>query len=71
MELSVDRLDLEDAMRALSDREQSILRLRFYKGFPQRQAASVIGISRMHVSRLERTALGKLRSVMDREGLAA
>ena len=71
MEFSVDTLDLEDAMGALTDREQSILRLRFFKSFSQRQAASVIGISQMHVSRLERAALGKLRSVMVREELAA
>lgn len=71
LEFSDDRLDLEDAMKSLTDRERSILLLRFHKSLSQRQAAKVIGISQMHVSRLERAALSKLRSVMDREELAA
>ena len=71
LEFSVDRLDLEHAMESLSERERAILLLRFHKSLSHRQAAKVIGISQMHVSRLERGALGKLRSVMEREELAA
>ncbi len=69
-DLSLDRLTLATALDTLPDREKNILQLRFYKGMSQRQIAEQIEISQMHVSRLERAALQKLRNVLQRNSAA-
>jgi RNA polymerase sigma-B factor len=61
-ELSEDRAVLEPGMRALDPRERMILNLRFYDGLTQSQIAEKVGISQMHVSRLIRRALEKVRA---------
>ena len=48
-------------MATLPEREQTILRLRFFDGLTQSQIAQQVGISQMHVSRLIRRALEKIR----------
>jgi RNA polymerase sigma-B factor len=48
-------------MASLSEREQTILSLRFYGNLTQTEIAERIGISQMHVSRLISRALLKLR----------
>jgi RNA polymerase sigma-B factor len=58
------RVLLEGGMRALADREQAIVRLRFFAGLTQREIAERIGISQMHVSRLLRRSLDDLRAHM-------
>ncbi|MCH7625943.1 MAG: sigma-70 family RNA polymerase sigma factor [Chloroflexi bacterium] len=69
-DLSLDRLTLATALDTLPDREKNILQLRFYKGMSQRQIAEQIEISQMHVSRLERAALQKLRGVLQKNSAA-
>ena len=61
-EVSEDRAVLEPGMRVLNERERTILRLRFYEGLTQSQIAQQVGISQMHVSRLIRRALEKVRA---------
>ncbi|MGH3029926.1 MAG: sigma-70 family RNA polymerase sigma factor, partial [Gaiellaceae bacterium] len=46
---------------ALEERERKILHLRFFEGLTQSQIAQQVGISQMHVSRLIRRSLEKLR----------
>ena len=53
---------LAPAMRALPPRERLILHLRFVQDMTQSQIAERVGISQMHVSRLIRQALEKVRS---------
>jgi RNA polymerase sigma-B factor len=60
-EVSEDRAVLEPGFRVLDDRERTILHLRFFKGLTQSQIAAQVGISQMHVSRLIRRALEKIR----------
>jgi RNA polymerase sigma-B factor len=57
-----DRTSLEPALAALPDREREILRMRFEDGLTQTQIAERIGISQMHVSRLIRRSLERMRS---------
>ena len=52
---------LEPGLRVLNDRERMILHLRFFDGLTQSQIAQQVGISQMHVSRLIRRALEKIR----------
>ena len=64
-DLSLDRLTLAKALDTLPARERTILT---HKELSQRQIAEQIKISQMHVSRLERSALQKLRAVFERSG---
>jgi RNA polymerase sigma-B factor len=49
----------------LPRREQQILLMRFYGNFTQEQVAGRLGISQMHVSRLQARALGWLREQLE------
>ncbi len=55
------RTVLEPHLRALPQREQAILRLRFVDGLTQSEIATQIGLSQMHVSRLLVHSLTTLR----------
>jgi RNA polymerase sigma-B factor len=50
---------------ALPEREQEILRLRFFSGLTQREIADRVGISQMHVSRLIRRSLDTMRETIE------
>ena len=58
------RVLLSNGMRVLADREQEIMRLRFFEGLTQREIAEQVGISQMHVSRLIRRSLEDMRQQM-------
>ena len=60
-EVSEDRAVLAPGFRVLDERERKILHLRFFKGLTQSQIAQQVGISQMHVSRLIRRSLEKIR----------
>jgi RNA polymerase sigma-B factor len=60
-EVSEDRAVLAPGFRVLDERERAILQLRFFDGLTQSQIAQQVGISQMHVSRLIRRALEKIR----------
>ena len=60
-EVSEDRAVLAPGMRVLDERERRILHLRFFEGLTQSQIAQQVGISQMHVSRLIRRSLEKIR----------
>jgi RNA polymerase sigma-B factor len=55
------QLVVEDLLATLPEREQTILRLRFFEGLTQTEIASRVGISQMHVSRLLARSLETLR----------
>src|SRR5512133_3139172 len=61
-EVSEDRAVLAPGFRALDQRERTILHLRFFEGLTQSQIAQQVGISQMHVSRLIRRSLEKIRA---------
>lgn len=60
--ITEDRAVLAPGFAALDERERFILHLRFFEGLTQSQIASRVGISQMHVSRLIRRSLGKIKS---------
>ncbi len=61
----LDRVEMRDvlerAMAHLSPRERRIMALRFVEQLPQTEVAKRLGISQMHVSRLQRAAVEHLR----------
>jgi RNA polymerase sigma-B factor len=54
---------IETALRALPPRQRAILLLRFHEDMTQAEIAQALGMSQMHVSRLLRQALDRLREV--------
>jgi RNA polymerase sigma-B factor len=60
--LTEDLAVLAPGFRVLDERERRILHLRFFEGLTQSQIAQQIGISQMHVSRLIRRSLEKIRA---------
>jgi RNA polymerase sigma-B factor len=60
-DVSEDRAVLAPGFRVLDERERKILHLRFFEGLTQSQIAQQVGISQMHVSRLIRRSLEKIR----------
>ena len=59
------RGSLQRGIRALPERDRTILALRFEKELTQSEIAARIGVSQMHVSRLLRRALERLRAVAE------
>lgn len=57
----VDEMMIKDQIRQLDDRERNILYKRFMEGKTQMEVASEIGISQAQVSRLEKTALRRIK----------
>jgi RNA polymerase sigma-B factor len=60
-ELIEDRMTIERVLPGLDGREREVLRLRFVEELPQSKIAARIGCSQMHVSRLLRATLTRLR----------
>lgn len=69
-ELVEDRLTVESVLPSLDDREREVLRLRFVEDLPQSKIAARIGCSQMHVSRLLRGTLARLREQAEATGEA-
>ena len=57
----LDEISMKDAIKNLSEREKKIIGLRFFKGKTQMEVASEIGISQAQVSRIEKTALNRIK----------
>ena len=57
----LDEIALKEAIKKLSEREKHILSLRFMQGKTQMEVSEEIGISQAQVSRLEKSALQRIR----------
>ena len=64
-DVELERVEMRDvldrAMEHLTPRERAIMAMRFYEQMSQSEIAKRLGISQMHVSRLQRAALEQLR----------
>lgn len=58
---------LESIFPVLPKREQDILKYIFFENMSQQEVGELLGISQMHVSRLQRRSLRKLREVLRAE----
>lgn len=61
LEKVLDVATVRPLLSALPEREQTVLRLRFFENMTQTQIAAQLGISQMHVSRLLARSLNGLR----------
>lgn len=63
-EVMLERISLRQAVDRLSERENMVIRLRYYHGLTQDRVARVLGVSQVQVSRIEKKALGNLKEFM-------
>jgi RNA polymerase sigma-B factor len=59
---------IEPTLQALPARDRIVLHLRFVEDMTQAEIAERVGVSQMHVSRLIRRALERLRTVAEHTG---
>jgi RNA polymerase sigma-B factor len=67
--LTEDREAIERLVSCLDPREQQVVRMRFFLGMTQTEIAGALNISQMHVSRLLRKILKKLRGEVQMEDI--
>lgn len=63
-EKMVERIALLQAMEKLPERENMVIRLRFFHSLTQQRVAKVLDVSQVQVSRIEKKALLHLRELM-------
>jgi RNA polymerase sigma-B factor len=59
---------VERLMAGLSEREREVLRLRFEEDLTQSEIGARVGVSQMHVSRLIRQSIARLRAEAEQQG---
>ncbi len=62
----IDTLALRQLLRRLNEEEQSLIRLRYFKGLTQTQTAKILHTSQVQISRREKRILDKLRADFQR-----
>ena len=60
----LERLALREALSKLSERERLVIDLRYFHGLTQQRVASMIGVSQVQVSRIEKKALLTLKNYL-------
>ena len=58
----VEKIALREAIAHLSEREQSVIRLRYFHSLTQDKTAKILGVSQVQISRIEKKALQSLRN---------
>ena len=63
-ERMVERIALMQAVSRLPEREEMVIRLRYFHALTQERVAKVLEVSQVQVSRIEKKALGHLRELL-------
>ena len=63
-ERMVERIALKQALDRLPERESMVIRLRYYHSLTQERIAKVLQVSQVQVSRIEKKALGHLKTLL-------
>ena len=58
----VDKITILDMIKKLNSRDRQIINLRYFKDKTQKQVAKILGISQVHVSRIEKKILNEFRN---------
>ena len=61
----VEKISLRQAISHLPEREQTVIKLRYFHGLTQARIAAVLKVSQVQVSRIEKKALQRLRELME------
>lgn len=60
----LEKIALDQAISCLSEREGMVIRLRYFHGLTQERTAKVLQVSQVQVSRIEKKALGHLKTLL-------
>ncbi len=60
----LERISLRHAIFKLSDRERTVIDLRYYHGLTQEQVSRIISVSQVQVSRIEKKAIARLKELI-------
>lgn len=60
----LEQISLRQAVEHLSERERTVIKLRYYHGLTQDRVSKVLSVSQVQVSRIEKKALTRLREFM-------
>ena len=60
----VERIALTQAISRLPEREEMVIRLRYFHALTQERVAKVLEVSQVQVSRIEKKALAHLRELL-------
>ena len=63
-EQMVEKLALRQAIASLPEREEMVIKLRYFHGLTQQRVAKVLNVSQVQVSRIEKKAIEMLRKQM-------
>lgn len=63
-EKQLERIEMQNALKSLSERDKKIVLLRFYRDKTQSEVAKILGVSQVQVSRLENKILSYLKDKM-------
>lgn len=64
-ERMLEYVALREGIESLAEKEKEVIKLRFYRGLTQQSTARVMKVSQVQISRLERKAIGKLKSFLE------
>ena len=60
----LEQITLQEAIQALPERESLVIKMRYYHGLTQARVASVLKVSQVQVSRIEKKALSRLKDCL-------
>ncbi len=60
--LITNKITISQLINCLEEREKQIILLRYYRGKTQTEIASILGISQVQVSRIEKRVLQKMKN---------
>ena len=60
----VEVIALKQAIEHLSEREALVIKLRYFHGLTQQRVSTVLSVSQVQISRIEKKAISKLRSLL-------
>lgn len=63
-ERMLEKIALRQALSRLSQREATVIQLRYFHGLTQERVAKVLQVSQVQVSRIEKKAIGNLRELL-------
>lgn len=60
----LEKMSLRDAISTLDPRQKAVIQMRYFRSMTQEKTASVLGVSQVQVSRIERKAISELRKIL-------
>lgn len=63
-DMILERISLRQAIETLGDRERMVISLRYFHGMTQQRVSSILNVSQVQVSRIEKKAIERLKECM-------